>query len=151
MHSTTLQILSWFRSDSLKPLSYRHIVPFSHNVLSSYISVHGAYLPFFFPLIWPSYFLLQFILIASMCHSTESTAENFNLAGIFFRTFIIVLSKIDSALIPSINTFPYIEAFSSSVPPFLFSCLPLSSNIYSVCIMYQKLFKCSGYLSEPNR
>lgn len=58
-------------------------VPFSHNVLSSYISLHGAYLPFFFTLIWPSYFLLQFILIASVCHYTDSSAENFILADIF--------------------------------------------------------------------
>lgn len=102
-------------------------VPFSHNVLSSYISLHGAYLPFFCPLIWLSYFLFQFILIASVCHYTESFAENLILAGIFFGS--LITTKIDPALIPGVYTFPFIKVFPS-VLPFLFTCLPLSANIY---------------------
>lgn len=96
-------------------------VPFSHNVLSSYISLQEAYLPFFCPLIWPSYFLFQFILIASVCHYTESSAENFILAGIFL--FITMLSKIDPALIPGFYTFPYIKVIFPSIPPFFFPCI----------------------------
>lgn len=91
-------------------------VPFSHNVLSFYISLHKAYFPFFCPLIWPSYFLLQFILTASVCHYTESFAENFILAGSFFRSLITMLSKIDPALIPGVYTFPLKKSFPRSLP-----------------------------------
>ena len=71
----------------------------------------------------------QFILIASVCHYTESSAENFTLAGIF--SFITMLSKIDPALIPGIYTFPYIKVIFPFISPFFFPCLHL---IYQVLL-----------------
>lgn len=117
-------------------------VPFSHNVLSSYISLHGAYLPFSCPLIWPSYFLSQLILMPHYVTAQKSFVEVFYCSRHFPPQIITILSKIDPELIPRIYTFPYIKVSlppSLPLPFFLFPCLPLSANIYWILILCQKL------------